>query len=133
MDKPVRLLLTALLACLLSGCALDQRRRSRYVQSHPDLAPEIREAIVKGKLIGGMTRDDVAAARGRPTRSVSGYDAKTGPYVVWVYDYSYVLNTGPHDTYYAHPGMRSYYHDTLSISGTRVWFHNGQLERFEDY
>ena len=133
MNEPVRLCLTALLACLLSGCALDQRRRDRYVLSHPDLPPEVREAIVKGKLTGGMTYDDVAAAWGRPTRSVSGYDAEAGPYVVWVYDYSYVLNTYPHHTYYAHPGVRSYYHDTLSISGTRVWFQNGQLERFEDY
>ena len=133
MNEPVRLCLTALLAFLLSGCALDQRRRDRYVLSHPDLPPEVREAIVKGKLTGGMTYDDVAAAWGRPTRSVSGYDAKTGPYVVWVYDYSYVLNTYPHHIFHARPGTRSYYHDTLSISGTRVWFQHGQLTRFEDY
>lgn len=42
--------------------------RKSYVERNSDLLPEIKQAILKGKVIEGMTKDDVLAAWGEPTR-----------------------------------------------------------------
>lgn len=70
---------------LLSGCALfgggDEARRNNYVASRGDqIAPTIRGAIVDGKIMRGMTKEEVRASWGDPcgycygTRSASWGD-----------------------------------------------------------
>lgn len=58
-----------LAAVLLSGCAMyggHDRRRSAYLQSRPDIAPEMRWAIADGKIRQGMTKEEVIASWGEP-------------------------------------------------------------------
>lgn len=62
------LLLLAIIA--LAGCVLplaepDQSRLA-YVQTHEELDPEVAEAIRRGKVIPGMSREQVEACWGSP-------------------------------------------------------------------
>ena len=41
--------------------------RKAHVESHPNLSSEIKQAIIKGKVIEGMTKEDVLATWGEPT------------------------------------------------------------------
>ncbi len=58
--------------CLgLVGCATSapllrpsQNSRQEYVNSHPESSPEIKQAILEGKVIKGMTKEDVRAGWG---------------------------------------------------------------------
>lgn len=60
----------SLLAALavLAGCATAAQRRQHYVSANPDLRPEIASAILEGKIIEGMTAEDVRASWGEPDR-----------------------------------------------------------------
>ena len=43
--------------------------RQEYVQSHPQLALEIKEAILDGQVIRGMTQEQVLVSWGQPTET----------------------------------------------------------------
>ncbi len=62
--------LVSLLAALavLAGCVTAAQRRQNYVDANPDLAPEIAAAILEGKVVEGMTAEDVRASWGDPLR-----------------------------------------------------------------
>ena len=52
---------------LIMGCV---SYAEQYVEAHPELAPEVRKAILAHKVIKGMTPAEVIAAWGRPDRKV---------------------------------------------------------------
>ena len=59
---------------IVSGCAVsgpllkpNQDHRREYVYKHPELSEEIKQAILKGKVIEGMTKKDVTAVWGDPS------------------------------------------------------------------
>lgn len=59
----------ALLCLALTGCALfggDERRRYDYLETRSDLRPEVRAAIIDGKIMRGMTKAEVIASWGEP-------------------------------------------------------------------
>lgn len=78
---------------MIIGCATttqakmpDYNSRQLYVENHPELSSEIKQAILKGRVIEGMTKQDVLATWGEPSR-VSGYDEPEGVYGEdWYYD-----------------------------------------------
>ena len=41
--------------------------RSGYINNHPELAVGVKNAILKGEVIKGMTKDEVRASWGKPT------------------------------------------------------------------
>jgi len=55
----------------LTGCATVQTRRTEFVKAHTELAPEQRDAIMKGAVITGMSRDMVIATWGEPIDEVN--------------------------------------------------------------
>ncbi len=72
-----KLLFSICLICLIcSGCTttigqtlkINYNTRQEYVKNHPDLPPELKDAILKGRVINGMTQSDVLAVWGKPTR-----------------------------------------------------------------
>jgi outer membrane protein assembly factor BamE (lipoprotein component of BamABCDE complex) len=46
--------------------------REGYVSAHPELNPKIKEAILRGEVLEGMTEDEVRASWGRPAQIVKG-------------------------------------------------------------
>lgn len=63
------------LSLLLCSCATTSQAkmpnyesRKNYVEIHPGLASEIKQAILKGDVIEGMTKQDVLAAWGEPSK-----------------------------------------------------------------
>jgi len=42
--------------------------REEYIMSHPELSLEIKRAILEGRVIKGMTKDDVRASWGGPSK-----------------------------------------------------------------
>lgn len=69
----------------LAACATADQRRRNYVEAHPDLSEEVREAILAGDLAEGMTPDEVIAVRGKP--AVEQGDARAGEAARWTYGY----------------------------------------------
>ncbi|MBL7130966.1 MAG: hypothetical protein ISS45_06170 [Candidatus Omnitrophica bacterium] len=57
-----------ILGCASSGPLLkpDIDSRQGYVMNHPELSYEIKQAILEGRVIEGMTKDDVRASWGEP-------------------------------------------------------------------
>ncbi len=69
---------------VLAGCTTAAQRRQRYVEANPELKPEIAAAIIEGRIVEGMTADDVRASWGEPElRSVSITEA--GEQDIWSY------------------------------------------------
>ena len=58
-----------LIMSLLIGCSVS---REAYVSSHPELNPTIKEAILRGEVLEGMTENEVRASWGRPNQIVKG-------------------------------------------------------------
>jgi outer membrane protein assembly factor BamE (lipoprotein component of BamABCDE complex) len=54
---------------LLIGCSVS---REGYISAHPELNPKIKEAIIKGEVLEGMTEDEVKASWGSPSQIVKG-------------------------------------------------------------
>lgn len=44
----------------------DEKRRRAYLTQHPNLSVELKNAILEGRVLIGMTKDQVVAALGRP-------------------------------------------------------------------
>lgn len=45
--------------------------REGYVSAHPELNPQIKEAILKGEIIAGMTEEEVKASWGSPYQIIN--------------------------------------------------------------
>lgn len=66
--------LLILLMCLgLTGCETtlplhisSRESRVAYVRNHPDLEPRVKRAIKGGRVVPGMTKEEVSAAWGEP-------------------------------------------------------------------
>jgi len=75
---------------LIAGCISYQeqihQRRQQYVIANPRLPDQIANCILAGKIVIGMTKQQVRASSGNPTRinrSVSSW----GVHEQWVYKY----------------------------------------------
>jgi outer membrane protein assembly factor BamE (lipoprotein component of BamABCDE complex) len=63
------LFITILIMSLSIGCYVS---REAYISGHPELNPKIKEAIIKGEVLEGMTEDEVRASWGTPYQIVKG-------------------------------------------------------------
>ena len=68
-------LIPLLLILIITGCATasqakmpNYNSRQEYLNNNSELSPEIKQAILKGKVIEGMTKQDVLATWGEPSR-----------------------------------------------------------------
>ena len=68
--------------CAASGPLLrpSHKSRSEYVERHLELTSEIKQAILEGKVIKGMIKEDVKASWGKPTETD---DFSTDPNAWW--------------------------------------------------
>jgi outer membrane protein assembly factor BamE (lipoprotein component of BamABCDE complex) len=90
------LFITIIIMSLLIGCYTS---REGYVSAHPELKPNIKEAILKGEIVAGMTREEVRASLGEPPTVAKGYEAgrhgRYGKYAgqchYWHYNYSTII------------------------------------------
>jgi hypothetical protein len=73
---------TAPVACL-DKCQADQRRLA-YVEANSNLDLRLKKAILSGKVIIGMSKEDVIAAIGEPDNSVDNNASWVGR-EQWVY------------------------------------------------
>jgi hypothetical protein len=65
-----KILFISVLIMLFSiGCAVS---KEGYISAHPELNPKIKEAIIKGEVLEGMTEDEVKASWGSPYQIVQG-------------------------------------------------------------
>lgn len=78
--------ITVLLAALavLAGCATAAQRRQQYVEDNPGLRPAVAAAILEGRVMEGMTADDVRAAWGDPERETRAI-TEMGQQDTWSY------------------------------------------------
>jgi outer membrane protein assembly factor BamE (lipoprotein component of BamABCDE complex) len=86
-NKRLILSIFVIFLIFLSGCATSGpllrpsfNSRQEYVRNHPRLSPEIKQAILEGRVIKGMTKEDVRASWGEPTRIK---DFTTDPNAWW--------------------------------------------------
>lgn len=100
-----KLCLTLLAAVALSGCAgprpdncdkncQAEQRRDAYLASHPDLPPKTRSAIALGRVLVGMSADEVIAVLGEP-------DSKVDAHAPWIEREQWIYRSAG--------GMPSYY------------------------
>lgn len=83
----MRILSGFILALAVLGCAPYERAavRQKFFDQNPQVSPTVREAIENGRIMMGMTRDEVRASLGDPkdiNRTVTRY----GVTEQWVYE-----------------------------------------------
>ena len=78
------LCLLALLAFVAYGCTTMAEKRKQYLDSHPDIPPSFRQAIVQGKVLKNMTHDMVVATWGNPLQIEEPADT-TKTDEIWIY------------------------------------------------
>jgi hypothetical protein len=81
-------LLLVCVAMLFAGCMTLQGSRQRFVNTHPALEDDVRDAILNGDIIAGMTPDMVRATWGQPVDEIK--EVINGSNVTsWIYqDYA---------------------------------------------
>ncbi|MBM4272951.1 MAG: outer membrane protein assembly factor BamE [Deltaproteobacteria bacterium] len=72
LSKKILFIIIAIMS-LLIGCYTS---REGYVSAHPELNPKIKEAILKGEVLEGMTEEEVKASRGTPAQIVKGTEGE---------------------------------------------------------
>lgn len=76
------------IAVVLSACATPAtvtQNREAYVQAHPELNSKVKEAILRGEAVAGMTPEQVTVSCGSPNLVTSEKD-KRGKYCsLWGY------------------------------------------------
>ena len=95
----LRFLPTLTVVMIFSSCASTPlmkpglNNRTAYIDNHPYLDQSIREAIVKGKVIKGMSFDDVRATWGEPDEIGTSESSKflSKGEVVWQYNRLFVV------------------------------------------
>jgi hypothetical protein len=91
----IKNIIICLIAIFFVGCVSIAERQnniiSEYLAANPDVDPVIREAIMKGKIINGMTAEQVFIASGEKARGYKSYSIwvvgadgtlKLPPYVI---------------------------------------------------
>lgn len=70
---------------MLFSCATPAQRKQRFVASHPQTREGIKDAVLRGTVLEGMSKDAVRASWGKPRRS---YKKKFGSLTAlhWEYD-----------------------------------------------
>ena len=73
--KVMKLVIIILLLFIFTGCATtgplfkpSYNTRLEYINAHPELSQEIKQAILEGRVIEGMTKEDVIATWGKPDK-----------------------------------------------------------------
>jgi len=59
-------------------------RRRHYLEAHPDLSPEVSNAIARGDVLTGMTESDVRASIGEPDQ-IGSTTTEHGTHEQWLY------------------------------------------------
>lgn len=98
--KRLLIVLIIVFTSLLGACGPSLMEiRDNYVRAHPNLDPKIREAILKGDIVAGMTREEVRASLGEPYNVTSRFEAErygrygrySGQCHYWRYKYSTII------------------------------------------
>lgn len=92
-----KVFLAILLCFILLGCSAyhwksfqPNKRREKYIQEHPDLTHLVKQAILRGDVILGMTTSEVIASRGQPWK-VNRTTGEFGIHEQWVmFAYEYI-------------------------------------------
>jgi hypothetical protein len=74
------------MAILISCDPMAGRFRTKYCDNHPDLQENVRKAILEGRIIIGMTKEQVRAACGTPMNRKKG-ENDSGNSEIWFYGY----------------------------------------------
>lgn len=92
----MKTILLIVMTILLSGCFTSQaeraeqvraehkRRRNAYVESHPKAHEKMKETILKGLILIGMTEEEVIASWGFPQKSNRSVNSQ-GVFKQWCY------------------------------------------------
>ncbi len=82
--------LLLILCLIVSGCTTFKADREKYVSQHPDIKEETKKDIIQGLVSIGMSKDQVRASWGPPSRQ--GESITTFAHLEhWVYYDSYVI------------------------------------------
>jgi len=72
---------------------VDLMRRRQYVSQHPELSQKVKQAILRGEIFLGMTREQVEASWGKP-HSINRSIGIWGTHEQWVYGYKKYYGAG---------------------------------------
>lgn len=87
-----KIMLIVTIIGLLCGCAQysayenflrDKKLRLDFAKQHSELSPEVRQAIVEGKILPGMDKNLIKMLFGEPEET---YLSETGMFEMWYYD-----------------------------------------------
>ncbi len=94
------LLLLVITGCAASGPLVkpDRGSRQEYVSKKPWLDEEIKRAILKGKVIEGMTKEDVRVTWGEPTDISYSKDPIMKDFEYWYYKGTLLQTLAPNCT-----------------------------------
>lgn len=74
-----------LIILLLTGCAHAQNRRQTFINSHPEISKDHKEAILNGEVRLGMNRKEVLASLGTPWEKIISDSALFDKIETWSY------------------------------------------------
>jgi uncharacterized protein YodC (DUF2158 family) len=80
--------LVLLMGVVLSACATPAtltQNREAYIQAHPELSPKVKEAILRGDAVVGMTPEQVTVSCGSPNLVTSEKDKRGNYCSLWGY------------------------------------------------
>lgn len=82
----IKILFSVFLCLVLISCAVWDlpKKRQNYVELNTWISPEIKEAILAGRIILGMTPQQVIASRGKPL-DINRTTERFGIHEQWVY------------------------------------------------
>lgn len=91
--------LMMLVVLTITGCAAmskpliksNQNSRQEHVSSHPELSEEIKQAILQAKVVEGMTKGQVVASWGKPSKINEPFTNQFGNYYGESWEYNRLL------------------------------------------
>lgn len=92
------MILPALSFIILVSCSTTQKRVEEQAEAFEQLPQEQKNAILKGKILNGMTADAVYMALGKPSRVVKNETEKGISQESWIYTQIQPLETTGHQT-----------------------------------
>ena len=112
-------------AIFICGCGtprfvVDLQCVQEYLTAHPDRPADVRSAIVTGRVVKGMTRDEVTICWGKPdsvtTEEKDGIVTET-----WLYLQSQVAGHTYHTTYFRYLPVRGAEFQNGLVVGWKIW------------
>jgi uncharacterized protein YodC (DUF2158 family) len=88
MGWKIMFVLVLLMGVVLSACATPAtltQNREAYIQAHPELSPKVKEAILRGDAVVGMTPEQVTVSCGSPNLVTSEKDKRGNYCSLWGY------------------------------------------------